>query len=560
MADDKEIAITSGAEVKVSSPRDESPVEELRKRLTKGPWDLTLDYGSKGWDPNLPDNSSTDAITINSVETGDQHSKTDKPAEVEEEENSPYEEVRAAVPNTDDDVPCNTIRAWVIGMTLAMFGAAVNTLFSLRQPSIGLGAIISLLISYGVGNLWAKVVPSKEFQTFGVKWNLNPGPFNSKEHTIIVVMSGVSFTPAYATDIIQAQKIFYKQDFGIAWQLLLTITTQSFGYGIAGVMRRFLIYPASMIWPASLVSVTLLHSMHEEEKPDPSVFGGKMSRYRWFGWVFLASFLYYWLPGFLMQFLSLFVFITWIKPDNALVNQLFGGTSGMGLLPITFDWTQVVGFTGDPLIPPWHAIANTMIGVVFFHMIASSALHFSGTWYSRFLPLSDTSTYDNTGANFDVFKILTPSLTLNETAYQEYSPLFMSTNFALNYGLSFATLSSLVVYVFIHHREQIVGQFKNSKDEKPDIHMKLMRKYKEAPEWWYMTIFGVSTLASLVIITVYPTEFLWWAFLIAIALSSVFTLPIGIVQAVTNQQVTLYEYSSFKQDELSANPVPQQCH
>ena len=71
--------------------------------------------------------------------------------------------------------------------------------------------------------------------------------------------------------------------------------------------------------------------------------------------------------------------------------------------------------------------------------------------------------------------------------------------------------------------------------------MKLMRKYKEAPEWWYMTIFGVSTLASLVIITVYPTEFLWWAFLIAIALSSVFTLPIGIVQAVTNQQVTLYE-------------------
>ena len=136
----------------------------------------------------------------------------------------------------------------------------------------------------------------------------------------------------------------------------------------------------------------------------------------------------------------------------------------------------------------------------------------------------------------------------------------MSTNFALNYGLSFATLSSLVVYVFIHHREQIVGQFKNSKDEKPDIHMKLMRKYKEAPEWWYMAIFGVSTLASLVIITVYPTEFLWWAFLIAIALSSVFTLPIGIVQAVTNQQVTLYGYSLFLNRGITANPALQQCH
>ena len=73
-----------------------------------------------------------------------------------------------------------------------------------------------------------------------VTLKFNPGPFNVKEHAIIVVMASVSFSVAYATDIILAQKVFYKQDFGLMWQLLLVVSTQSLGYGIAGMMRRFL--------------------------------------------------------------------------------------------------------------------------------------------------------------------------------------------------------------------------------------------------------------------------------------------------------------------------------
>jgi len=65
-------------------------------------------------------------------------------------------------------------------------------------------------------------------------------PFNRKEHSIIVVMSSVAFSVASATDVIVTQTIFYKQDFGIVFQFLLIITTQSLGYGIAGVMRKFL--------------------------------------------------------------------------------------------------------------------------------------------------------------------------------------------------------------------------------------------------------------------------------------------------------------------------------
>ncbi len=318
-------------------------------------------------------------------------------------EDSPYPEVRAAVhPYDDHTLPCNTLRAWSIGLSLIFLGASMNTLFSLRSPNISLGALIAQVIAWYVAPLppsftclvvdingnrplgrgWARFVPDKEL-TLLLPWlakgglkrvtiRLNPGPFNVKEHAIIVVMASVSFSVAYATDIILAQKVFYNQDFGLIWQLLLVVSTQSLGYGIAGMMRRFLglfcpavllfffllltgiVYPASMIWPGNLVSVTLMNAMYEDQEDrDPTVVGGSMPRYRWFGLITAASFVYYFIPGWFAQFLSSPAFMTWLAPESPVVNQLFGYNTGLSLLPITFDWTQISGFVGSPLIPPW---------------------------------------------------------------------------------------------------------------------------------------------------------------------------------------------------------------
>jgi len=51
----------------------------------------------------------------------------------------------------------------------------------------------------------------------------------------------------------------------------------------------------------------------------------------------------------------------------------------------------------------------------------------------------------------------------------------------MSYGLSFAAIASLIVYTYLNHGKQIWGQFRNSTKEEPDIHMRLMSKYKEAP-------------------------------------------------------------------------------
>lgn len=241
-------------------------------------------------------------------------------------------------------------------------------------------------------------------------------------------------------------------------------------------------------------------------KADPTIIGGSMPRYRWFAYITLGAFVYYFIPGFLMQFLSVFAVATWIKPNNVIVNQLFGGVSGLSLLPITFDWTQISGFVGSPLIPPWFAIANTLIGLVIFYIIGASALHYSGAWSAAYLPMSDSITYDNTGSSYNVTKILTPEFTLDIAKYKAYSPLFLSTTFALSYGLSFAAITSLIVYTYLNHGKQIWEQFRNSTNEEDDVHMKMMRKYPEAPTWWYMSLFVLMIALSLITVLAYDTN------------------------------------------------------
>lgn len=113
-----------------------TPLASLTKRLT-------------AWDLNFPDDQissrySFEKDNTSTLEDDESVFKLPVPIIAEiDEENSPYAEVRAAVPNTDEDLPANTIRAWVIGLTLASFGAAVNTIFSLRNPVIGIGVIVA---------------------------------------------------------------------------------------------------------------------------------------------------------------------------------------------------------------------------------------------------------------------------------------------------------------------------------------------------------------------------------------------------------------------------------
>lgn len=245
----------------------------------------------------------------------------------------------------------------------------------------------------------------------------------------------------------------------------------------------------------------MFETIHTKKTPDKlKLSGWRIGRYKWFLILMGAIFVWEWFPLWIAPFLATFTFACWAAPNNVVVNQIFGGQSGLSLIPITFDWSVLTAFVLSPLVYPFHAIANTMIGVVIFFIFIALGIHFSGSLYvlpsppfpqtnhlpsySDYLPMSTGGSFDNTGAAYNVSKILTPEYTLDPEKYANYSPLFLSTTFALAYGLSFASIIAVVVHTYLYHGQEIWHKFKASRNEGADIHMRLIMKYKEAPWWW----------------------------------------------------------------------------
>ncbi|KDQ16484.1 hypothetical protein BOTBODRAFT_30813 [Botryobasidium botryosum FD-172 SS1] len=450
------------------------------------------------------------------------------------EDDSPYPEVRSAVANTDDpEMPSNTIRAWVIGLMWSILIPGLNQFFYFRYPSVTISSVIAQLLSFPLGRLAARITP--DISIFGHK--LNPGPFTIKEHVLITIMATVGATSAYATDVVAVQRVFYNQRWNFSYQWMIVMSTQLIGFSIGGVARRFLVDPPSMIWPANLVTCALFNTLHSQEYAGIGTRGG-ISRERFFFYGFLASFCWYFVPGYIFTALSYFSWVCWIAPNNVKVNQMFGYTSGMGMSLLTFDWSQIA-YIGSPLATPWWAEVNVGAGFLFFFWFLTPVLYYTNTWYSTFLPISSRTSYDNQLNGYNVTRITNPDATLNLKAYQEYSPLFLSTTFAVSYGLSFASITATVVHAFLYYRKQIWTQARRSISEQPDIHARLMAKYPQVPNWWYIIVFLSMFAFSIISIEVWPTKLPVWGFLLALCISFFYVIPIGMIQAITNQQVGL---------------------
>lgn len=435
-----------------------------------------------------------------------------------ESDNSPFAEVRANVPNTDDpEMPVSTLRAWVIGIVFTMLGSGINQFFSMRYPSVTITSIVAQLLAYPIGCFMAQILPVKTIRLFG-RWDfvINPDHnFNVKEHTIITVMSNLSFGASWATDVIQAQKAFYGFDVPVGYQILLGLTMQLFGLGLAGMAYRFIVEPPEMIWPSTLANAALFQTLHS--RANPLADGWKITRYRFFIYVFVASFCWYWFPAFIFTGLSTFAFICWAAPNNIVVNNLFGMSTGLGYLPTTFDWSQIA-YNGSPLVVPYWAQANVFAGFFAFIAVIAPILYYTNTWYSAFLPLSGSDTYDNTGAVYNATRIVDAAGNFLPEAYEQYSPIFMPVTFALGYGLSFAIMTCVPVHIFLYYHKEIWEAFRGK--QKKDIHVRLMDKnYKEVPWWWYGIMIVITLVVTIIVQEVYHTEMPVWAVFLAFAMA-----------------------------------------
>jgi hypothetical protein len=143
------------------------------------------------------------------------------------------------------------------------------------------------------------------------------------------------------------------------------------------------------------------------------------------------------------------------------------------------------------LVPRSHSLCETTLFCSFRVSCLSEYrfLQYTNVWYSAYLPLVSSHSFDNTGQIYNVSNIINADSTFNLQAYKAYSPLFLSASFAMAYGLSFASITATLTHTYLYYRKQIWTQARRSLSEQPDIHARLMSVYKEVPDWWYLTVF-----------------------------------------------------------------------
>ncbi|KAK3842624.1 MAG: OPT family small oligopeptide transporter [Linnemannia gamsii] len=440
---------------------------------------------------------------------------------LEEEENSPIPEVAAIVSTHDDpSLPVMTFRFWVMAVVFSCVLSFFNQFFWFRTNPMTLSTLVIQLISYPFGRLMARILPAGP---------LNPGPFNIKEHVLVALTANCAGGTAYAVDITVIQKVFYGQDYGFLANFFLVLCTQMLGYGMAGVLRRYLVYPAAMIWPANLVQVALFNTLHKEEDLAP----GQWSRFKFFCVAAFAMFWYQWIPGFLFPALSAIAWVCWINPKNHILAQI-GGAKGLGIGAISLDWNNLVSYLGSPLVVPWWAQVNMAMGFFLIAYVMVPIAYYTNLWDAQRFPMLTNGLFRVDGDKYQ-YKNVLDGKTLSQKGYEAEGSLRITTFFALVYGIGFAGLTSMVTHTWLYHRHKLVAQWKQSRTMSEDIHHKLMQAYPEVPDWWYATLFvGVTAL------TLFTCEYYgympWWAVLLATFLAAFFALPVGLIQALTNQQ------------------------
>ncbi|ANB13606.1 Opt2p [Sugiyamaella lignohabitans] len=465
---------------------------------------------------------------------------------------SPYPEVRSVSDPLDDpELPVETFRSYVIGLVWVIIGVGVNQFFAPRQPPVSISTSLLQLLVYPCGQLVERL-PDWGFTFRGKRYTINPGPWSYKEQILVTVMFSISGL-AYINDQIFVQRLemFYNNKWaGFGYQFTLLLSTQFLGFGLAGFVRHILIYPANCIWPAVFPTLALNRALLKPEQKE-LINGWSISRYKAFCISFITMFLYFWLPGYLFQALSTFNWITWISPNNYNLAVITGSITGLGVNPIpTFDW-NIIDMSG-PLFTPFFSYMNMYVGGLIGFLVLIPAIFYSNMYNTGYLPVNSNRIFTNTGASYDVKKILNHKGIADEALYQAYSPPYYTAGNLVTYGAFFAMYPAIIVDTILRRWNVLYDGFKTmylailAKSSLVhgynDAHSRMMKEYKETPLWWYLAISIAALALAIACVEYYPTETPVWGIFFALGIGFVFLIPIGLLYATTN---TLFSLNVF---------------
>jgi OPT family oligopeptide transporter len=437
----------------------------------------------------------------------------------------------------------------LLGFGLSGFGSALATIFLFKPQSVSVSVIFLTVISYVIGNAMSLTLPRSGF--IG-RW-FNPHSFNSKEHLAIVIMSSSASSAAYATEVLATQKLYYNIVPNAVVAILLLLSSQLLGYGMAGVLRKSLVYPTKMLWPSILPLSSLIETLHRDKSE-------MRKKFNFFWIIFGVVTVWELFPQYVMPVLTGVSFFCLANRESLVFTNIFGGASGnegLGLLAFSFDW-QYVGTSS--FFTPLITLTNSFVGFVICTGMYI-ALYYGNVWNALSFPFLSQELFSQT-SNSSAFVVYNQSAILNAANELDPStletiglPFFATTNasslLTTNLGIT-ATIIHILLWngdivgkTFKLPKWSTVNNFRSNmkfweksprgygterlddEDEELDPHYKQMLAYKEVPSWWYILILALSMIVALFCIYNFKSTLPWWGFLVACALSFGSTLFFG---------------------------------
>ena len=242
---------------------------------------------------------------------------------------------------------CLTFRSVFIGILLLCITSFTSQFFAYRTSPLTLDAGMIILLSYMIGQFVSKVLPEKIFNI-----TINPGRFSVKEHALSTIMAVSGSSGIYAIEAITIQRIYYNYYINHFNAILFIIIMCLISISVAGILNRYIVWPAAMIWPSSLLSCCLIRTLNTEDEMEKTKSRWTMTRSTFFWLIVLFQFIYHWFPGYIFPLLSFFSFICMIAPHKVIFSQITGA-NGLGLGAIELDWNAWVAYLDSPILVPF---------------------------------------------------------------------------------------------------------------------------------------------------------------------------------------------------------------
>ncbi|KAH9919872.1 OPT oligopeptide transporter [Fomitopsis serialis] len=464
----------------------------------------------------LEDDVAVDDVELTKeVEAMEDRIANDEATEAEYRVEEAYEvAVKVLSARDDPELQAVTFRTIFLGLGFSAFGAVLAQIYYFKPQTLNVSVLLLLILSYWFGNGMHMALPSRGWW----RW-VNPGPFNIKEHTAIIIMSSTAATSAVAIQVISVQNLYYNNDMNPGIAIFTLIGSQLIGYGYAGLLSEALVRPTKCFWPNNIYIANLFQALHYDRQMTSK-------RVRLFWTVFAIMFCWEIFPEWIFPVLSGVSIFCLADNHSSVVRNVFGGASnneGMGLLAVCFDW-NLVG--SNCLYSPLWLQLNQDIGI-FLTYALMSAVYYGNLWNAKDFPFMSQDIFAANGSVYDQTALLSNGK-FNATKYEELGPAYFSSTNALYLITSNLSLGAVVTHIALYHWNDLkpfvmsLNPWNKEEYLVHDVHWEKMKAYKQIPRWWYLAIllaaYGIAQATNYTGDSGLP----WWALTILLFIGFIF--------------------------------------